>query len=684
MADLATVKARQTEQGQASFRRDGFGPRRQTDLPGLEVNARISRGGDTGAETLQKILGLAEDTANAVGGAIGRATEKRNEKFGGQAALDATLGTKDETSYAKIDAYKRSYDFTNAKAGAIALDSTLTNSVTQRLTDEDNPPTIEEINKLIDDGFAGYAISEDGKPRNFGGPEATTAVASQFAATRARLIAGAQDIIKKQVDQKLLGGIAGNFLYDRKQVTEAPLPGVSTTPIPASSAAPATTVADTAPTFKMAPDGYVASSGLKGLFGDLPGVKFTSLNRSASRNKAVGGVATSQHIGADPNSSSAIDMVGVTPQQAKALLKERGLTGEVIHHDAGSGMHVHVESVKPIKGGAAKTSGPQPTPAGTPGLDERSPPVDFEAIMKQVPPSVDKSVAKKYMLGALIQYADENGDHKLLDGLWQSTRGDGKTPSFNPDEIKLLRGERDRIQDKQRIEADRAQRKRYEDNSEILMSAEAQGNPASIATIRMWEAEDRVPGSFANSLISARESEAKAELRAQTSEAREAARAADSEYDIDIMAEAELRRSGATRGASFEEDAARFSRGELGTGRRAVSRLRQLRAAAASGETAAMANPERAVYAERIQRIWAKPKGATTGVLAQLGARNGDPTDYRPGITAEFNNLIKKGESPAWAYESAVAKYGPQKNATVRRFQEERRAELLRRAATGR
>jgi hypothetical protein len=435
----------------------------------------------------------------------------------------------------------------------------------------------------------------------------------------------------------------------------------------------------------MAPDGYVASSNLRNLFGGLKGVKFTSLNRTKAHNAAVGGVATSQHIGANPDSSSAIDMVGVTPAQAKALLAERGLTGEVIRHDAGSGMHVHVESVKPLKGGAvaAKPNGPQPTPAGAPGLDERSPPVDFEQIMKQVPPSVDKGVAKKYMLGALIQYADENGDSKLLDGLWQSTQKDGKTPSFSPDEIKLLRGERDRIQEKQRIESDRVERKRYEDNSEILMSAEAQGNPASTETIRMWEREDRITGSFANSLISHREAEAKAELREQTAEAREARRVADTEYDVDIMAEAELRRTGATRGASFEEDQARFARGEFGTGKGAVRRLRQLRAAAATGEQAALANPDVAVYAERISGKW-KPAKAATGVLGSLQGASKDTTDYRPGITAEYKRLVKSGETPAWAYEAAVAKYGPQKNATVRRFQEERRAELLRRAQSGR
>lgn len=686
MADLATVKARPSEQGQASFRKDAFVRKQQTDLPGLEVNARISKGGDTGAAYLQQILGLATDAASSIGGAIGRATDKKNEQFGGQAALDATLGTKDETSYAKVEAYKKSYDFTNAKSGAIALDSTLTNSVTERLQDEDNPPTIDEINKMIDDGFHGYAMGEDGKVRNFGSPEAATAVAAQFAQTRARLVSGAQDIIKKQVDQKLLGGIVGNFIFDRKQAVTAPLPGISTTPIPASSVAPATSIADTTPTFKMAPDGFVASSNLRNLFGGLKGVKFTSLNRTKAHNAAVGGVATSQHIGANPDSSSAIDMVGVTPAQAKALLAERGLTGEVIHHDAGSGMHVHVESVKPLKGGtptAAKPNGPQPTPAGAPGIDERAAPVDFEEIMKQVPPSVDKGVAKKYMLGALIQYADENGDSKLLDGLWQSTQKDGKTPSFGPDEIKLIRGERDRIQDKQRIEADRAVAKRHEDNAEILMSAEAQGNPASTETIRMWEREDRIPGAFANSLIHAREQEAKADLREQTAEAKEAARNADTEYDVDVMSEAELRRTGATRGASFEEDQARFARGEFGTGRRAVARLRQLRTAAIVGEKEALSNPEVAVMAERINNRW-KPKKAGSGVLGTLQGATADTTDYRPGILSEFKRLVKSGEPSNLAYIAAVGKYGPKDNKDVRRANELRREELLRRARSGR
>ena len=650
------------------------------------MNASIGRSNGSDAEQLQRILGLASDTAQAVGDSLGRAQAERNKQTAGQAAIDATAGLKQEDQYAASKVYRRAYDFENAKSGAIQLDTALTQAVQERLNNSEDPATLDDIMGLVDETYRGYALDADGKPRDFGSPEAQLAVAKQLSDTRARLVGSAVGIIKKQTDEKTLATIAGNILFDRVNAVNAvPLTGVGTVPIPPSSVAPATVVAS-APSFRMAPNGYVATSELADLFGREKGVRIGGQNRSAERNRQVNGVPNSQHIGATPDVTSGIDMNGVTPARAKSILAANGLTGEIIQHNAGSGLHVHIESVKPLD---PKAAGPAPVPvAGEPPLPTRSAPVDFEQFMARVPPSIDRGEAKKYLLAAMIQHADEEGDDKLMDGLWQSKRADG-TPSFNPTEIGLLRDERDRIRDKNRTDADRAQRKKWDENADVLTTAIINGNPPSDATLQEWANRGDADPKFVYSLMQHNEAERKADIREATADARQAA--AEDRNDNSLLwgAEAEGRRNGALRGASYEEDRARLDRGEFGQGKAAVAIFKSLRASARAGEAVALdptRNPDIASYQQRIQDRWAPAKkGAGNSILTRLnGGGANRPDDYRPGITAEYRRLLKSGEDPAAAYLGAVAKMGPKENQTVQDARRIRIQRLSERAASGR
>src|SRR5690606_7603632 len=80
------------------------------------------------------------------------------------------------------------------------------------------------------------------------------------------------------------------------------------------------------------------------------------------------------------------------------------------------------------------------------------PSVDFEAVMRLRPPSIEPGEWKKYMVTAIIENAEIAGKPELLEGLWRSTRKDG-APSFNPAEIAEIRDAADRIREQRRVEA---------------------------------------------------------------------------------------------------------------------------------------------------------------------------------------------------------------------------------------
>lgn len=659
MADLAKTKTRIGTQDQSTYRRDGIQGRTITDLPGLEVNAGIRRPNGDAANELRRVLGMVTDAASAIGDAAGRRQDEVNREAAGAGQLDALSGSKDEDRYAKSRSYQRAFDYEGARQGAYGLDTSLSQAIDERLADEDNPATLADIGDMIDRSFAGYALDGEGKPRSFGSPEAAGAVADQLSKTRARLMGAAATAITEQVNTKTLSTIAGNILFERAQTVAASPSGIVTSVgegQPGSVAAGAA-AAPAAPAYKLSKLGFVSGQDLKGIFGSMPGVRITSTTRTPEHNRAVGGVPNSQHV-----SGSAIDMVGVTPAQAKEELARRGLAGEIIHHDAGSGMHVHIESVRPVSGAAPEVAtGPQPTPVAPKENPLRAEPVDFEAYMARVPETIQRGPAKKQLLAALMTGAVEAKDDRFLDGLWQSKRKDG-SPSFAPDEIKSILDARDTVRDRVRIEADRVRRQRYEDNSEQLMSAMAQGDPVSIETIRSWESRDLIPGAFANSLINSIESERRQEARMSTAEARDAARSADVEYDADVAGEAELVRMGVTHGYDYDSLRRRFDAGDFGVGKGAVRRMRSLMAARRAGEQEALKDPEVAVWASKIDAGFkpAKSGGGNSRVAAALGGGAGSAAqvDMRPAMIAEYQKLIKNGEKPAAAYVGAVAKYG--------------------------
>ena len=93
-------------------------------------------------------------------------------------------------------------------------------------------------------------------------------------------------------------------------------------------------------------NGVPTSADLAAVARQIPGAKLTSGPRSPGHNWEVGGVANSQHIQTPGHPATAIDFLkrGWTPDEVEAFFRAKGMRVTVIQHDAGSGMHFHVQT----------------------------------------------------------------------------------------------------------------------------------------------------------------------------------------------------------------------------------------------------------------------------------------------------------------------------------------------------
>ncbi|MCR5870676.1 MULTISPECIES: M23 family metallopeptidase [unclassified Sphingomonas] len=699
MADLAKTRTPTEARRRGTSNRDYTLPsRRDTDAPRLEINAPIVRpsGPAESAEILARTLGLATDVAAAIGE---NAMEKTAAKRAGMGTLDGARGAPDEALFAKSNAYREAFQLEGAKRGAFQLDLDVTKLIEDRLADEDDPATLDDIQGIIDNAFGSFATDDEGKPRDFGNPKASLAVAQQLNATRTRLMGAAYEAIRERTNSEAVGRVAFNVLQELEQGPIAAIPGAPPTLANLTPKAAAVSPVK-APTGRLPVQGRLtsgfgsrraptagASTNHNGI--DIAAPIGASVEAPASgkvirvgKDKNSGNFVVIEHPGGVQTSYSHLSSVGVKKGdtvEAGSSFAKVGKTGTAtgpnLHYVVRvDGKAVDPESFRFPETATEATADPNLQPAQANAEVAAAPaPLDFEAAMARVPDTVPRGVAKKALLSAFLSGAEEKKRPEWLDALGRSTRKDG-SPSFSPEEIATIRGERDRIKENMRVEARRIRTERYEANEEILMSEMAQGRTPSIATIREWETRDDISGRFASALVDSIESDARQEARMATAEAREAERSADADLDFEAGAEADMRRTGVLRGATHEDDVRRFERGELGSGRRAVARFKMLRAAARQGEQARLSDPEVAKHAEYIDHYYKPPTLKGTSVQRALQGAGPDPVDPRPAMLAEYKKLIKSGEDPQSAYIAAIAKHGPnderRKKAQQRRLQE--------------
>lgn len=724
MANLATRELRGNSLPQRTFRRETTMPRQATDRPDREVNARIRRPDMSGAEELQRILGLVQDTTNSV---LNDVQAGRDKKDAAAAALDFASGSRDEKRFKNSLVYRDIYQREGAKKLSFDIGQEVTDAVNERINNSDNPATIEDIDAVIEGVYRKHLYDEHGKLLDFGTPEAKLILANSLSQIKTSLLPQAQKAIKAQMDERMLGTITHNYINELDR--GAPI-GASPVPPPTANADPLAPL----------PDGQdskpVASRVSLGKpLGRLPvtGTITNTFAQHAARGSAgldidgqlgdpIVAPAGGRVIEVNRDSKSGLFVKidhgnGVVSSYAHLLsatvkkgdiirsgqqLARMGNSGNAHGMNGGDGSHLHYrvrvngKDVDPQsyrfadsgsweEGPDLLGAGPQLADAGKGQAVPRSTPVHFEELMHRIPPSVDRGEAKKFFLQALINEANDRNDPSLLNGLSDSMRADG-SPSFTPQEVASILSAREAISNRARIDAERAEKDMQEKNEDMILEALMSDHPPSTAFITKAAQDGKVRDEWAFSMVHSLEAEQRAEDRAATAEAREATREAEADIDTDVSSMVAARMSGDLHDATPEDDLKLFQSGALGSGKRAAARLRSLGAARRQGEQVLQRTPGYAMFAAQIKQQL-NPGGAAGNSLLQKRFGNtgqGDKVAYAGAISL-YRDKVGQGVPPEEAYRTAMAAYGKKQGQPDRRTQLElRRQQLLAKQNAGR
>jgi hypothetical protein len=277
--------------------------------------------------------------------------------------------------------------------------------------------------------------------------------------------------------------------------------------------------------------------------------------------------------------------------------QELALSGNTGHT---TGPHVHMtvtvdgQKVSPSKyfqdnaATDADIPGANEDPNFTPAtLRERvePPKVNFEVLVKQKPPGVSMAEYKKGLIGAFVDRAWEEGKPDILLGLAQSMRGDN-TPSFNSEERAALRQAAQQIGDRVRVEADREEKRVFDENLDAFAEAAVNGRDWSDQRIRDLVNQGVFDPEVGMRIIEGRAQERISDERYQRSEERQARQEADQYYDEQTTALERERALGipSDKGGGYEADKQRLNEGYFGPpdDPKTMIRFRRARAAEAA------------------------------------------------------------------------------------------------------
>lgn len=712
--DLAKRDPRGSSLPQRTFRRDTTMPRQSTDQPNLEVNAPIRRPDTSDADALARILGLANEVGQNI---IGDVAENRRKEDTGAAALDFGTGHKDEKRFAQSRAYRDAWQLQGAKKKAIDIGDEAAAWVTDRLNDSDHPATLDEIDHGLEGIFQKHVTDGQGNLLDFGTPEAKMVLANSLNEIRSNLLPQAQAAIKKQTDGRLLSTWAYNSVHEFYRGGAAigdPKGRGPITPGDEPLVAPPSTRTifsrgGTAPISPFNGFGNIKpSSGLGApreggsahngedfpvpagtqIVAPMQGTVVAAFSNARGGNQVRLRMADGAIVGfAHLNSIDVKQGDTISPGQQLGL---SGATG----HATGPHVHMTVEvggkKVSPsayfktasvpsgLPGGPALvTTGNEPAliTAAPDYASASLPPFDFEKAMKEVPSAINKTEAKGFLIQSLINEASTRGDVGLLKGLEDSKRADG-TPSFTPDEISKIAQAREVISDRTRAEAKQKRAEMWDENHNRVIQAILNGQPPSVGWLRAQTNAGLLDPDFGYGVERQYESDARTAAAEARSEAREARAEADVSFDADVAGIVALRTAGDLGDASPEGDVALLNSGKLGTGKKALMRFNQLRAAAHAGERQNTQNPNVAIYAGQLKQNFGK---APTGLLAQ--SLQGGLQANITGMMGWYMAEVRKGTDPAQAYFDTVQKFAPKSKVAAdernKRIQELRAKRLM-------
>ena len=219
--DLSKREVRNRSLPRQTFRRETTMPRQGTDLPAPEVNARIHRPDTSGADELTRILGLANTVGQKI---LGDIQEGKDTRDAADALLDFASDQKDDKRFTKSRAYRNAWQKAGAKKMALDISQEVSIAVEERLNDEDDPATIEDINEIVEGIFRSRLLDEQGQPLNLITPEAKAILGNALAEVKSTIMPKAQEAIREQQNSRFLGTHLENFLVETQRGSEIGAP----------------------------------------------------------------------------------------------------------------------------------------------------------------------------------------------------------------------------------------------------------------------------------------------------------------------------------------------------------------------------------------------------------------------------------------------------------------------------
>lgn len=710
MADLSRTQAPTDARRRGSANRDFTIPnRRDTSAPELEINAGIRRPNDSAARQLLSILQVGQEAADSVGDFIAAREGRRESERGAAGALAGARGdAPDPEQMERSRAYADAYYTSGAQRAAVELAQRTAAAVQARLADPDDPATLDDVNEIIDREFSSVALDEQGLPRDFGSRGAALALGNVMRDARQRILSEAIPAIRQRTDRTLVGNVVFNVMQQGLPEQGAPLVPEAgdvravevPASVPAGGEAPAAAPAEAPaaanaagfrpPTGRLPARGTITSNfashsrrgspgiDIDGRMGDPVELPASGRVIEAGYNARAGHYIIVDH-GPDAQGrrvtssyshlSSRRVREGATVQ-AGDIIGGIGNSGRVRPGRGGDGSHLHYrvkvdgrdvdpssftfEASTGTLAPAAPVEFQRPASGVSPTLT--APVRDFNAIMDQLSVVQDQEFAKNEAVQAIINFATDMGQPEVVEGLIRSTRRDG-TPWFTQEEGARLRGEALTIRNRLRTERDREKAERQEANGDALLLRFVNGEDVPDSVYRDAANNGDISPQFAFTMIERREQEAREAAALERQEDREA----DMEIDMEIAAEREARQLGDLRDATYERDLERLNSGELGTGRAAASRFRQLRNAARAGADTVARGEQGALYAQRISDQFPIRQRGDGSVLLNRGAAGSSANaERRAAALARYRTNLTNGMGPAEAYQDVMERYGPQ------------------------
>jgi hypothetical protein len=360
---------------------------------------------------------------------------------------------------------------------------------------------------------------------------------------------------------------------------------------------------------------------------------------------------------------------GLIPQAERAIKLQtdtRFLTTWAVNstHEFRRGLQIGapVDPLAPLpEDGAPTVTGEVPPPGQPSGAPEG--PVNVEAALAQVPPSISKEAAKQFLLASLFNEAHENGDISILSGI-EDSRGKDGLPTFTPDEVHSILKARQEIAEHAAKAAALARGQLWQKNADNLLIAMISDKPPSDDFIAKAAQDGQIDPTTAYTLIQHNRAARDDVEREAKAERRQADADANAGYDALTAGEAARLSVGDLSGSSPDE---LFRAGKLGPpGKKALSRYRQLQAAEREGEQRNRDKPEYGQYLGRL-KIEYGGQQASPFLAPQFQQGSSHVNFY--GMTAFYKSRVSKGMEPEEAYLATIDRFGPPKDAAAARRQ---------------